>query len=102
MFKLSRIASPLILISCVSLLAAPPQKRTSRPPLVVGAVSHLLLPTSAYANGARGGVFKTRMAIYNVTSRTYTIRAGFSTQDGEIASNTFTIMPFQTLTFDNF
>lgn len=82
--------------------AQPTSERRSVGPQVVGAVSHILLPASAYVNGQFGAVFKTRIAIYNVVGRSYPIRAGFSTQNGEIATNTFTIHAYETLTFDNF
>jgi hypothetical protein len=74
----------------------------SKAPLVVGAVSHLLLPTSAYANGQFGAIFKTKISIANVTGNSYTIRAGFSTQAGEVAAQNITIFAFETLTYENF
>lgn len=103
MKRTSSIFSILIL-SALSATAPGAQQppRRSVGPQVAGAVSHVLLPTSAFVNGQFGAVFKTRIAINNVINRSYAIRAGFSTQDGEIASNTFTIHAFETLTFDNF
>lgn len=74
----------------------------SQAPLVVGAVSHLLLPTSAFANGQFGAVFKTKISIANVTGNSYSIRAGFSTGAGEVAARNITILGFETLTFQNF
>lgn len=38
---------------------------TAPQPLAVGAVSHLLLPTSANANGAYGAVYKTKVSVFN-------------------------------------
>jgi hypothetical protein len=71
-------------------------------PLVVGAVSHLLLPTSAYGNGQFGAVFKTRISVANVTGWAYSVRAGFSTAAGEVAVQSFTMLPYETRTWDNF
>ncbi len=99
MKKLIVLASALILT--VPLLAEEAHVR-SRAPLVVGAVSHLLLPSSAFVNGKFGAIFKTKISIANVTGSSYSIRAGFSTQDGEVAARTFTIFPFETLTYQNF
>ncbi len=99
MKKLMILASALILSA--PLLAEEARVR-SPGPLVVGAVSHLLLPTSAYGTGQFGAVFKTKISIANVTGSTYAIRAGFSTRDGEVASRTFTIYGYETLTFENF
>ena len=99
MKTLMALVSALILSS--PLLAGEAHVRSATP-LVVGAVSHLLLPTSAFVNGQFGAVFQTRISIANVTGFSYSIRAGFSTQAGEVAVQTFTILPFETLTFDNF
>jgi hypothetical protein len=99
MKKLMVLVSALVLTA--PLLAGEAHVR-SKAPLVVGAVSHLLLPTSAYGTGQFGAVFKTKISIANVTGNSYTIRAGFSTQDGEVASRTFTILAYETLTFENF
>lgn len=96
---LTALAAALVLTA--PLLAEEAHVR-SRAPLVVGAVSHLLLPTSAWVNGQFGAVFKTRISIANVTGYAYSIRAGFSTQSGEVAAQTFTILPFETRTFENF
>lgn len=71
-------------------------------PHVVGAVSHLLLPTSANVNGQFGAVFKTKVSIHNATGSTYDIRAGLSTGAGEIDARSIRIFPHQTLTYDNF
>jgi hypothetical protein len=97
--KLLVLASVLILTT--PLLAGEVHAR-SVAPLVVGATSHLLLPTSAFANGQYGAVFKTRITVANVTSSPYSIRAGFSTAAGEVAVSTFTILAYETRTWDNF
>lgn len=73
----------------------------SAAPLVAGAVSHLLLPTSTYADGRSGAVSRTRLVVAIVTGFSYPIRAGFSTQDGEVAARSFTIGAFETLTRDS-
>lgn len=99
MKKLMVVVSALVLTA--PLLAEEAHVR-SRAPLVVGAVSHLLLPTSAFANGQFGAVFKTKISIANVTGNSYSIRAGFSTQTGEVAARTITIFAFETLTYENF
>jgi hypothetical protein len=67
----------------------------------VGAVSHLLLPTSANVNGQFGAVFKTKVSIFNAVNATYNIRAGLSVAGGEIAHTYLTIQPGQTLTYGN-
>ena len=64
MKKLLVLASALVLTT--PLLAGEAHVRSAAP-LVVGAVSHLLLPTSAFANGQYGAVFKTRISVANVT-----------------------------------
>ena len=69
--------------------------------LAVGAVSHLLLPTSANVNGAYGAVFKTKVSIFNAVDATYQIRMGLSVADGEIDARSLTIGPFETVTFNN-
>jgi hypothetical protein len=84
------------------------ESRGSRDPLVarhslaVGAVSHLLLPTSANVNGQFGAVFKTKVSIFNAVNATYNIRAGLSTSGGEIAHTFIPIAPGQTVTYNNF
>lgn len=83
------------------------ESRTSRDPLAsrsamaVGAVSHLLLPTSANANGQFGSVYKTKVSIFNAVNATYSIRVGLSTGVGEIAHLFIPINPGQTLTYNN-
>ena len=99
MKKMLILASALILTA--PLLAGEAHVRSAAP-LVVGAVSHLLLPTSAFANGQYGAVFKTRISVANVTGYAYTIRAGFSTAAGEVSVSTFTVLPYETRTWDNF
>ena len=69
--------------------------------LAVGAVSHLLLPTSANVNGAYGAVFKTKVSIFNAVNATYQIRMGLSVSSGEIDARYLTIYPGQTVTFNN-
>jgi hypothetical protein len=84
-----------------------PESRGSRASLVVpgslavGAVSHLLLPTSANVNGQYGSVFKTKASIFNAVNATYSIRAGLSVGSGEIAHTYITIGPGQTITYNN-
>ncbi len=99
MKKLLTLASALILAA--PLLAGEAHVR-SPAPLVVGAVSHLLLPTSAYGSGQFGAVFKTRISVANVTGYAYAVRAGFSTAAGEVAVGSFSMQPFETRTWDNF
>ena len=99
MKKLLVLASALVLAT--PLLAGEAHVRSTAP-LVVGAVSHLLLPTSAFANGQFGAVFKTRLSVANVTGYPYTIRAGFSTAAGEIVARSFPILAYETRTWDNF
>jgi hypothetical protein len=99
MKKVMVLVSALVLTA--PLLAEEAHVR-SKAPLVVGAVSHLLLPTSAYINGQFGAAFKTKISIANVTGNSYTIRAGFSTQAGEVAARNITIFGFETLTYENF
>lgn len=70
--------------------------------LAVGAVSHLLLPTSANVNGQFGSVYKTKVSIFNAVNATYNIRAGLSVSNGEISHTFIAIGPGQTLTFNNF
>lgn len=99
MKRLMVLASVLVLTT--PLLAVEAHVRSAAP-LVVGAVSHLLLPTSAFANGQYGAVFKTRLSVANVTGYPYTIRAGFSTAAGEIVARSFPILAYETRTWDNF
>jgi hypothetical protein len=70
-------------------------------PNAVGAVSHLLLPTSANASGQFGSYYKTKVSIFNAVNATYLIRAGVSDSLGEVTHTFLTINPGQTLTFDN-
>jgi hypothetical protein len=67
----------------------------------VGAVSHLLLPTSANAKGQFGSVYKTKVSIFNAVTATYSIRVGLSVGGGELTHTFITLGPGQTLTFDN-
>ena len=69
--------------------------------LAVGAVSHLLLPTSANVNGAYGAIFRTKVSIFNAVDAAYQIRIGLSVSGGEIDHKYLTISPLQTVTFDN-
>ena len=68
----------------------------------VGAVSHLLLPTSAHAQGQFGSFFKTKVSIFNAVDATYLIRAGLSDPTGEIVHAFIQIAPGETVTFDDF
>lgn len=102
-----RRRSPTRWISGFALLAVlstPIAARPLRPPTptVVGAVSHLLLPTSANVNGQFGALFKTKVSLFNPTAYAYTIRAGLSTRDGEVAVTYISIQSGETRTFDNF
>jgi hypothetical protein len=71
-------------------------------PNAVGAVSHLLLPTSANSSGQYGAYYKTKVSIFNAVNVTYNIRAGLSDPTGEIAHAFITIYPGETVTFNNF
>jgi hypothetical protein len=73
----------------------------SRQTLAVGAVSHLLLPTSANVHGNFGAFFKTKVSIFNAVNATYDIRVGLSVSSGEIDHRFITLGPGQTRTFDN-
>lgn len=73
----------------------------SRSAMAVGAVSHLLLPTSANANGQFGAVFKTKASIFNAVNASYSIRVGLSTSGGEIAHTFISVFPGQTVTYNN-
>jgi hypothetical protein len=115
MFK--RVICSLFLAgSCTSLLAAEAVDFQRRPvgsesrsartaegrtPLVVGAVSHLLLPTSANANGQFGAVYKTKVSIFNAVNASYSIRVGLSVGSGEISHTSISIAPGQTITYNN-
>lgn len=70
-------------------------------PLAVGAVSHLLLPTSANANGQFGSVYKTKVSIFNAVNASYDVRVGLSDRTGEIAHTFVSLGPGQTITFNN-
>lgn len=74
---------------------------TAPQPLAVGAVSHLLLPTSANVTGAFSAVFKTKVSIFNAVNATYVIRMGLSVAAGEIDARNLTIGPYETVTFNN-
>lgn len=69
---------------------------------VVGAVSHLLLPTSANVSGQFGSYYKTKVSIFNAVNATYLIRAGLSDSSGEITHAFITIHPGETFTSNNF
>lgn len=71
-------------------------------PNAVGAVSHLLLPTSANVSGQFGAYYKTKVSIFNAVNASYTIRAGLSDATGEITHAFITIDPGETVTFNNF
>jgi hypothetical protein len=89
----------LVLASLAPALGAT-EVRT-KTPTVVGAVSHLLLPTSANVNGQFGAVYKTKVSILNPSTYDYSIRAGLSDQSGEIAVQSISIRSGQTVTFNN-
>jgi hypothetical protein len=115
MFK--RVICSLFLAgSCTSLLAAEAVDFPRRPlasdarsartaegrtPLAVGAVSHLLLPTSANVTGQFNAVFKTKVSIFNAVNASYSIRAGLSVGNGEISHTFISIGPGQTITYSN-
>ena len=90
----------LVLASLSTPLAA--EGLRARTPTVVGAVSHLLLPTSANANGQFGSVYRTKVSILNPTTYNYSIRAGLSVQGGEVAVQSIPIRSGETVTFGNF
>jgi hypothetical protein len=71
-------------------------------PNAVGAVSHLLLPTSANVSGQFGSYYKTKVSIFNAVNARYQIRAGLSDSSGEITHAFITIDPGETITFNNF
>ncbi len=75
---------------------------TAPQPLAIGAVSHLLLPTSANANGAYGAVYKTKVSIFNAVDTAYQIRIGLSDGSGEIDAKYLSIGAGETVTFGNF
>jgi hypothetical protein len=115
MFK-KVICSLFLAGSCTSLLAAEAADFPRRPlgsesrsvrtadgrtSLVVGAVSHLLLPTSANVTGQFNAVFKTKVSIFNAVNASYSIRAGLSVGSGEISHTFISIGPNQTVTFNN-
>jgi hypothetical protein len=81
-----------------------PATRSATAPhaLAVGAVSHLLLPTSANVNGAYGAVYKTKVSIFNAVDTAYQIRIGLSDGSGEIDSRYLSIGAGETVTFNNF
>jgi hypothetical protein len=81
---------------------SPVRSATAPHALAVGAVSHLLLPTSANVNGAYGAVYETKVSIFNAVNAAYQIRIGLSNADGEIDAKYLTIGPNETVTFDNF
>lgn len=104
-----RLAALAFSLALFALLLPAPARAAERralgvgtAPQVLGASSHVLLPTAAYVNGAFGAVFRTRISITNVTGNSYTIRAGFSGRAGEVASQSFTIFAHETRTFDQF
>jgi len=88
----------------LAVISTPLGARPLRPPTptVAAAVSHLLLPTSANVNGQFGAFFRTKVSIFNPTTFAYTIRAGLSTRDGEVAVSSILIQSGETRTFDNF
>jgi hypothetical protein len=115
MFK-KVICSLFLAGSCTSLLAAEAVDFPRRPlasesrsartaegrtPLAVGAVSHLLLPTSANVTGQFNAVFKTKVSIFNAVNASYSIRAGLSVGNGEISHTFISIGPGQTITYSN-
>jgi hypothetical protein len=103
--SMSKLASA----ACAALLASTPalsaQRRplsSSPSPLVVGAVSHLLLPTAASGPGRFGSFYRTKISIFNASTFDYMIRAGLSQGSGEVASSTISIRSGETLTYDDF
>ena len=117
MLKLKNPIYLLLLCGCTPLLGtepADPGRRALGPessralrtaegrvPLAVGAVSHLLLPTSANATGRFGAIFKTKVSIFNAVNSSYDIRVGLSDSSGEIAHTFVSLSPGETLTFNN-
>lgn len=75
--------------------------QAGRRPNAVGAVSHLLLPTSANVQGQFGAYFKTKVSIFNAVNASYAIRAGLSDTSGEITHAFISIGPGETVTFNN-
>jgi len=116
--NMRRFLVPAVLASCLAsgiAVASEEQQRrplgeesrgsrdplTGRSSLAVGAVSHLLLPTSANVNGQFGAVFKTKVSIFNAVNASYSIRVGLSTSGGEIAHTFISVSPGQTVTYNN-
>ncbi len=96
----SILAGGLLLLAGLSAPLGAAELRSSSP-TVVGAVSHLLLPTSANVNGQFGSVYKTKVSIFNASRFDYSIRAGLSDQTGEIVVRSIPIRANETVTFDN-
>ena len=76
-----------ILLAAAPLCAAP-RTAAGKAPLVVGAVSHLLLPTAASSPGRFGAFYKTKISIFNATGSSYSIRAGLSQGSGDSTGDT--------------
>jgi hypothetical protein len=99
--KLTAAGLALVFAAAPATLGAARRPLAARPQ-VVGAVSHLLLPTSVSAPGRFGAFYKTKISIFNATGNTYTIRAGLSQSSGEAASASIPISPGETVTYDDF
>lgn len=113
---LKKTVCSLLFLCCTPLLASESVDPGRRPlgtesrsartaegikPLAIGAVSHLLLPTSANVNGQFGAVYKTKVSIFNAVTASYDIRVGLSDRTGEIAHTFVSLAPGQTITFNN-
>ncbi len=81
--------------------SSPARTAEGRTPQAIGAVSHLLLPTSANVSGLFGSVYRTKVSIFNAVNASYRIRVGLSDSRGEAMNTSISIGPGQTLTFDN-
>jgi hypothetical protein len=114
MRRLVFLAPAFLALAALSDTPADPPRRTlgsdqpgrsaeaGRSANAVGAVSHLLLPTSANVPGLYGSYYKTKVSIFNAVGASYSIRAGLSGPDGEITHAFIPIGPGQTVTFNNF
>src|SRR5689334_3037382 len=99
--KITAAGLALVFAAAPSALGTARRTLATRPQ-VVGAVSHLLLPTSVSAPGRFGAFYKTKISIFNATGNTYTIRAGLSQSSGEAVSASIPISPGETVTYDDF
>lgn len=89
-------------IGTAALLFNPIATAASRPEPLVGAFSRIVIPTSANVAGVGGSQFRTKVAILNATTQSYTIQVTLFSTGGQLATASIPMASKQLRNYENF